>query len=264
VYRVLVGRSLDGVFSFLFFCFFELTSGLWQLRNLRSSPSDDVLDPKRPFKETSPLLEVTSSSNDSDTSSDEAAPEITLVSWGGLSTAEVEEARRVHGLNELPDNRRSPLRQLVHHLFLDVVSILVWCGCVITILARDWIDLGVLLALQTLNAALTFHESRKADLALRALQAQLAQTARALRDGRWLELAANDLVPNDVVRISIGCIIPADCIANGTLRVDTSSLTGESLPKAVFAGGAVFSGTVCLAGVCVFLFFSFQIFYVLF
>ncbi len=251
----LAKRLASKVGCLVFVLLFLLTSfsQLSFLRSASSSSPDDVLDPKRPsFKETSPLLEVTASDkSDSDTSSDEAVPEITLVSWGGLSTAEAEAAARLHGSNELPDNRKSPLRQLLHHLFLDVVSVLVWCGCVITILAKDWIDLGVLLALQALNAALTYHESRKADLALRALQAQLAQTARVLRDGRWLELAAKELVPNDVVRISIGCIVPADCIANGTLRIDTSSLTGESLPKAVFAGGSIFSGTVCLAGDCV-------------
>ncbi len=223
----------------------------------KPAPAVDVLDPTsvRPFKETSPLLEVTS--GESSSSDDEKttktlppAPELTLVSWDGLSSIEAGQKRAVHGPNELPDKRRSPLVQLLHHLFLDVVSVLVWVGCVITILARDWIDLGVLLALQALNAALTFHESRKADLALRALSAQLAQTARAMRDGRLVELPARDLVPGDVVRVTIGCIVPADCIANGTLRVDTSSLTGESLPKAVFAGGLLFSGTVCLAGDC--------------
>ena len=216
----------------------------------------DVLDPTsvRPFKETSPLLEVTSGESSSD---DEKtlghlppAPEIALVSWEGLSSAEAAQRRALHGPNELPDKRRSPLVQLLQHLFLDVVSVLVWCGVVITVLARDWIDLGVLLALQALNAALTFHESRKADLALRALSAQLAQRARVLRDGRLAELPASELVPGDVVRVTIGCVVPADCIAGGALRLDTSSLTGESLPKAAAAGGLLFSGTVCLAGDC--------------
>ena len=100
------------------------------------------------------------------------------------------------------------------------------------------------------NAALGFHESRSAASALAALKGQLALKARARRDGQWQEVAADTLVPGDIIRIRLGDIIPADAklIEGDYLTIDQAALTGESLPVNKQAGELAFSGSVAKQG----------------
>jgi hypothetical protein len=57
--------------------------------------------------------------------------------------------------------------------------------------------------------------------ALAALKRHLAPIARVRRDGRWLTLPAAELVPGDVILLSLGALVPADArIAVGTVLVD--------------------------------------------
>ena len=70
------------------------------------------------------------------------------------------------------------------------------------------------------------------------------------RDGQWGHIDAALLVPGDLISLKIGDIIPADCILceGGTMDVDQSGLTGESLPVEKFPGETVYSGTTVKRG----------------
>lgn len=71
-----------------------------------------------------------------------------------------------------------------------------------------------------------------------------------LADGTTRPVSAKDLKPGDRIKIKSGERIPVDCkILDGASSVDSSSLTGESSPREVEAGDALFSGTVNLGGV---------------
>ena len=78
----------------------------------------------------------------------------------------------------------------------------------------------------------------------RPLKKNLALKARALRDGKWQEVPAGELVPGDVIRLRLGDIIPADVklFEGDFLSVDQSALTGESLPVSKKAGDTDFPG----------------------
>jgi H+-transporting ATPase len=72
---------------------------------------------------------------------------------------------------------------------------------------------------------------------------------RVRRDGTWIDSLAADLVPGDIIQLSLGTVIPADLrIIAGSLLLDQSMLTGESIPtesgvgKTGFAGGLVRRG----------------------
>lgn len=71
-----------------------------------------------------------------------------------------------------------------------------------------------------------------------------------LRNGRWSEQEAEILVPGDVISIKLGDIIPADArlLEGDPLKIDQSSLTGESLPVTKNPGDEVFSGSTCKQG----------------
>jgi len=113
-------------------------------------------------------------------------------------------------------------------------------------LAGFWIILLLLLA----NAVVGFWEEHQAGNAIAALKAKLAIKARVKRDGKWINPAARDLVPGDVIRVRLGDIVPADArlLEGDAVEVDQSALTGESLPATRKSGDAVFSGSIIRQG----------------
>ena len=112
-----------------------------------------------------------------------------------------------------------------------------------------------------LNAGFAFAQEMQAERAVEALAAFLPEQARVLRDGTRQEIEARLLVPGDVLLVEEGESVCADArLMTGTLEVDMSTLTGESVPVTRSAGPAdpsvpllqaadvVFSGTACTGG----------------
>ena len=76
-------------------------------------------------------------------------------------------------------------------------------------------------------------------------------TAKVVRGGAVTEIAAKDIVLDDIVVLSLGNQIPADCIvAEGSVEVNESLLTGESVPVKKEAGDLLFAGSFITAGNC--------------
>ncbi len=95
-----------------------------------------------------------------------------------------------------------------------------------------WEDLGIISLLLAVNAVVGFWQENKASNAIELLKQRLALRTRVLRDGKWADLPARELVPGDIIRLRLGNIVPADArLINGEyLLIDESALTGESLP----------------------------------
>jgi H+-transporting ATPase len=83
-----------------------------------------------------------------------------------------------------------------------------------------------------------------------ALKKKLALNSRALRDGKWQQIDAKELVPGDIIRLRLGDIIPADVMLfdGDYLSVDQSALTGESLPVNKTTGDSGYSGSIAKQG----------------
>ena len=113
-----------------------------------------------------------------------------------------------------------------------------------------WPDFFIILVLLISNAGVGFWEEKEAGNAIEALKAKLAIKARVKRDGKWVNPAARDLVPGDVIRLRLGDIVPADArlLDGDEIEVDQSALTGESLPATRKPGEAVFSGSIVRQG----------------
>ncbi len=103
---------------------------------------------------------------------------------------------------------------------------------ILSAVARHWPDFGIILVLLLANGLVGFWEEREAGSAIEALKAKLAVKARVKRDGKWVNPAARELVPGDVIRLRLGDIVPADArlLDGDPVEVDQSALTGESLP----------------------------------
>ena len=182
-------------------------------------------------------------------------------SASGLAGREAARRLEVYGPNELArrGGRRWPgelARQFTHPLalLLALAAVLAW--------ASGSPRLGVAIAAVIgLNAAFAFAQEMQAERAVEALAAFLPERARVLRDGERQEVEARLLVPGDVLLIEEGERVCADTrLITGTIEVDMSTLTGESVPVNRSADGpdghlpllqaaeVVFSGTACTGG----------------
>ncbi|KAG1239552.1 hypothetical protein G6F68_018524 [Rhizopus microsporus] len=108
----------------------------------------------------------------------------------------------------------------------------------------DWEDFIGIVLLLLANSIIGFLEERQAGNAVKALMESLAPECKVKRDGKWQTMEASSLVPGDMISIKLGDIVPADArliSAHGSVSIDQSALTGESLPVSKEAGEEIFS-----------------------
>jgi H+-transporting ATPase len=167
----------------------------------------------------------------------------------GLSEDEVRKRLDQFGPNSLVEEKVNPILKFLSY-FWGPIPWMIEIAVFLSAIVRHWDDLIIILVLLIFNALVGFWQEYKAANALEALKKQLALKARALRDGKWQEIPAAQLVPGDMIRIRLGDIIPADVkLSEGDfLSVDQSALTGESLPVSKEAGDIAYSGSVAKQG----------------
>jgi Ca2+-transporting ATPase len=151
----------------------------------------------------------------------------------GLSTAQAGERRRTFGPNRFAEAEQEPRWRAFLRQYSDVMQIVLLVAGLGSIWPLKEYGTGLVLLLLTLfNAVLGLQQEGKAAAAVAALQKMMIIKAKARRDGRMVELPAEELVPGDVVNIEAGDLVPADgrLLRAATLEIAESALTGESLP----------------------------------
>ena len=150
----------------------------------------------------------------------------------GLSSDEATRRLNQYGPNRLPEgNKRSPWMRFLQQFDNVLVYVLLAAGFVKLMLGL-WLDASVIIGVVLINAVLGFIQEGKAEKALDSIRNMLSADARVLRDGAVRIIAAEDLVPGDVILLESGDRIPADArlIDAKNLRTDEAALTGESVP----------------------------------
>ncbi len=167
----------------------------------------------------------------------------------GLTQAEAAKRLTQYGPNEIDEKKTNPLLKFLTY-FWGPIPWMIEAAVILSAVARHWPDFGIILLLLVANAVVGFWEEHTAGNAIEALKAKLAVKARVIRDGKWVNPAARELVPGDVIRIRLGDIVPADArlLDGDPMSVDQSALTGESLPATRKPGDAVFSGSIIRRG----------------
>jgi len=160
----------------------------------------------------------------------EAAARLSSDPDAGLAGAEARARAARHGYNEIPDSGGQGIGTMIAAQFADFMIIVLISAAVVSGLIGDVVDTAAILTIVTLNAIIGFVQEYRAERAVAALRSLAAPVARALRDGRVVDLAARELVPGDVVVLEAGNAVPADMrlLDSVQLRVDESALTGES------------------------------------
>jgi H+-transporting ATPase len=154
-----------------------------------------------------------------------------FTSKDGLSSSEAEKRLLQYGPNDIPEKKENPLIKFLTY-FWGPIPWMIEAAVIMSAIIQHWPDVGIIFTLLIVNAVVGFWQEHKADNAIELLKQRLALKARVLRDGKWKEIPAGELVPGDVVRLRLGDIIPADVkLSEGNyLLTDESALTGESLP----------------------------------
>jgi H+-transporting ATPase len=120
---------------------------------------------------------------------------------------------------------------------------------VLQVVLGEYVEAGIITVLLLFNAALGFFQESRAEATLIALKSRLALTASARRDGMWKNLPATDLVPGDIVKLSLGGVVAADVrLVEGNVLLDQSMLTGESIATEAGPGFQTYAGALVRRG----------------
>jgi Mg2+-importing ATPase len=180
---------------------------------------------------------------------------------GGLTGPEARDRLAHFGANSDHPPIRIGLARTLLRRCLEPLALLLIAAATISGATGDSVSAIIILLMLVLSIGLDTFQERRALNAAEALRRSVAARTEALRDGRFVATAAEDLAPGDIIRVGPGDIVPADALivdADG-FQADEASLTGEPYPVdkrpgAVAAGamaeatGALFRGSTALAG----------------
>jgi H+-transporting ATPase len=166
----------------------------------------------------------------------------------GLSSDEARSRLEKSGPNEVPDTTPRPWRRVLAKFWAPVPWMLE-AAVILQVVLHEYVEAAVVAALLVFNAALGFFNEGRAQATLAALKSRLALTASVRRDGAWKSIPANDLVPGDEVKLSLGGVVAADVkLLDGSILLDQSMLTGESVPVEAGAGLEAYAGALVRRG----------------
>ena len=150
----------------------------------------------------------------------------------GLSHDEARNRLQQFGANRLrPAIKKSSLVRFLEQ-FHNVLIYVLLGAAVVTALLKHWVDSGVILGVVILNAIIGFIQEGKAEKAIEAIRNMLSHQSMVKRDGKFISLPAEQLVPGDIVLIQSGDKVPADLrlFKARELQIEEAMLTGESAP----------------------------------
>jgi H+-transporting ATPase len=166
----------------------------------------------------------------------------------GLSSDEARTQLEKDGPNAMPDTSAHPLRNALAKFWAPVPWLLE-ASIVLETVLHKYYEAGVIAALLLFNAALAYFQESRAQATLAALKSRLALNASVQRDGEWKTVPAAELVCGDLVKLSLGGVVAADVhLTSGSVELDQSMLTGESLPIDAGSGTDSFAGALVRRG----------------
>jgi H+-transporting ATPase len=152
------------------------------------------------------------------------------------------------GPNAIADVAQHPVRRAISKLWAPVPWMLE-AAILLQLGLREFVEAAVVAFLLVFNAAIGFIQEGRAQATLDALKSRLALLASVRRDGAWTTAAATTLVVGDLVKLSLGSVVAADVrLTEGSVLIDQSMLTGESLPVEAGAGVETYAGALIRRG----------------
>jgi H+-transporting ATPase len=152
------------------------------------------------------------------------------------------------GPNAMPDTGVHPLRMALEKFWAPVPWMLE-AAVLLELVLGKYVEAAIIAALLVFNAVLGLFQESRAQATLAALKSRLALNASVRRDGMWKIAPAAELVPGDIVKLSLGAVVAADVrLTAGEVLLDQSMLTGESVPIEAGVGFKTFAGALVRRG----------------
>ncbi len=166
----------------------------------------------------------------------------------GLTSDEARRRLETSGPNSMPDTAENPLRRALTK-FWSPIPWMLEAAAMLELVLGKYVEAGIIAVLLLFNATLGFFQEGHAQATLAALKKRLALTASVRRDGEWKNLPAADLVPGDIIKLSLGGVVAADVkLLEGNVLLDQSMLTGESIGTEAGPGFQTFAGALVRRG----------------
>ena len=156
----------------------------------------------------------------------------------GLNEKQVEDKQNKFGLNKLEEKKKESIIIKFVKQFNDfMIIILIIASIISAVVAKlegsnDYFDSIIIIAIVVFNAIMGLVQEAKAEKSLEALKEMTAPTCKVKRDGKICTIKSEQIVPGDIVLLEAGNYVPADCrlISSSNLKIEESSLTGETVP----------------------------------
>ena len=177
-----------------------------------------------------------------------------------------------YGNNALSPPKEKPefIKYLLHYLdpFMLLLNLTGWLSFIAyevdtEVIVNLWVAI-VLWTAVFLSVTFGYVTERRAGDAMKSFKKMLPRSAQVIRGGKRINIPAESLVPGDVVYVGTGAQVPADIriLSSTDMKVEKSSLTGESLPVPVGAQvrpsskyedcfNIIFSSSQCIEGECI-------------
>ncbi len=150
----------------------------------------------------------------------------------GLSSDEAETRLEKYGENQLKEKEKVSVLRLFLSQFKSILIFILIIASIISALLGETIDAAVIIFTVFLAGILSFVQEYRAEKAIELLKSLTAPEALVIRNGAEKKIPSQKLVPGDIILLQTGDRIPADAriIKEFNLKIDESSLTGESVP----------------------------------
>ena len=156
----------------------------------------------------------------------------------GLAEDEVRKRREQCGANKLEEKKKESLVIRFLKQFNDFMIIILIIASIVSAGIsymqgeNDYFDSIIIIAIVVLNAIMGLVQEARAEKSIESLKKLTPQIAKVKRNGEFEEIVAEELVPGDIIELSDGNYVPADCriIEGFNLKIEESSLTGETEP----------------------------------
>ncbi len=173
---------------------------------------------------------------------------MTISPMPGLSSQEAARRLAQIGPNAVVEPHVSPVARIARR-FWEPVPWMLEAAIVLQLAIGERLEALIIALLLIFNVALGVFQEGRAGQALAALKSKLALNAFVKRDGEWVEIPAAGLVPGDIVRLALGGVVPADArLLDGSVLLDQSMLTGESVAVEIGAGKTVYASALVRRG----------------
>ncbi|MGA1324667.1 MAG: cation-translocating P-type ATPase [Candidatus Nanopelagicales bacterium] len=173
-----------------------------------------------------------------------------MLALQGLNSEAVETSRKVHGINELSEKKKTSLLSQIWEVIKEPMLLLLVAAGLISFLIADLLEAGMLFAMVLIVIAISVYQTGRTEKALAALRDMSAPSANVIRNGEIVLIPSREVVVGDILLLQAGDRVAADgyLLESHQLFLDESLLTGESLPVSKQLEQGIFAGTLVTSG----------------